>query len=89
MKRIKMHTLSAGPDGVMEIGKVYSVDDKTAATLVKGGFARYVDPPARQATKPQPPRTATKPQPPSKATKPKDDEKATKPQPPEKAAGKK
>lgn len=79
MKRIKMLTLSAGPDGVMDPGKEYDVDDNTAKVLVQGRFAKYTSI-LRQAIQPPPAR---------KATKPKDDKKATKPQPPEKAAGKK
>ncbi len=59
MKRIKMKTLSASPHGVMEPGKTYPVDDKTAASLVKNGYAEYAEEPVlRQAVKPLEPERA-------------------------------
>ncbi len=74
MARIKMLTLSAGPDGVMEIGKTYSVDAKTAETLVKGRFAVYIEKPKptpkpKPKAKPKPLEQATKPEPPEQAIK--------------------
>ena len=41
--RVKMLTLSAGPQGVREIGKVVDVSDAEGQNLVKGRFAVAVD----------------------------------------------
>ena len=63
MKRIKMLTLAAGPDGAMYPGKTYPVDDKAAAALVDGGFADYAEPPRlEKATRPLEPERAVKPE---------------------------
>jgi hypothetical protein len=43
MRRIKMKTISAGPDGAMEAGKVYPVSNEIAQSLVNGGYAEYVE----------------------------------------------
>jgi hypothetical protein len=40
--KIKMQNLSAGPDGVMESGKVYDVNGATARRLIDGGYATAV-----------------------------------------------
>jgi hypothetical protein len=37
--RIKMLTLQAGPQGVREVGHIYSVSDKEAKQLIDGGYA--------------------------------------------------
>lgn len=36
MKTIRMITLAAGPQGVLQPGKVYQVDDALAAALIAG-----------------------------------------------------
>lgn len=36
---VKMKTLSAGPNGVREIGKTYEVDAEEGQALCSGGFA--------------------------------------------------
>lgn len=36
MQTIRMITLAAGPQGVLEPGKVYQVDDALAAALIAG-----------------------------------------------------
>lgn len=41
--KIKMRTLSCGPDGTMHPDKVYEVAKKDAEELIKGGFAVAVD----------------------------------------------
>ena len=43
MVKIKMNKLAAGPDGVMEAGKIYSVEDKEASQLVKGRYAELIE----------------------------------------------
>ncbi len=64
MKLIKMRTLAAGPDGTLDPGRTYPVDDKTAAALAKGGFADYIDPPVMEkATAPELLEKAVKPEP--------------------------
>lgn len=58
-----MRTLSAGPNGTMDPGKIYPVGDKTAAALVDGGFADYVqEPRLEKATRPPEPEKAVKPE---------------------------
>ena len=52
MKLIKMRTLAAGPDGTLDPGKTYPVNDKAAAALVDGGFADYAEITSRKATRP-------------------------------------
>jgi hypothetical protein len=37
--KITMRTLSAGPQGVLDAGKTYNVDDKFARDLITGGYA--------------------------------------------------
>lgn len=37
--KIRMKATSAGPDGVLNEGKVYDVDDAKAQGLVSGGYA--------------------------------------------------
>ncbi|MDP2990203.1 MAG: hypothetical protein Q8O57_06530 [Kiritimatiellota bacterium] len=37
--KITMRTLSAGPQGTLEAGKTYDVEDKFAKELVAGGYA--------------------------------------------------
>ena len=39
MKTIRMITLAAGPQGVLQPGKVYQVDDALADALVAGRYA--------------------------------------------------
>jgi hypothetical protein len=48
MKRVKMLTLSAGPNGVIPVGQIVEVDDKEAKELVEGGYAEAVEEPNHQ-----------------------------------------
>ena len=54
--KIRMKVTSAGPDGVLNEGKVYDVDDARAKGLVAGGYATEeaaappVEAPAPEAT---------------------------------------
>jgi hypothetical protein len=41
MQKIKMKSISSGPDGVMHPGMIYSVEDGEGKTLVDGGYATY------------------------------------------------
>lgn len=41
MKKIKMKSISAGPDMVMHPGECYTIDADVAKVLVDGGFATY------------------------------------------------
>lgn len=54
MPKVKMKTLSAGPDGVMDIGKVYDVTAKEAKALIEGRYAEAVDEPKEAAEQEQP-----------------------------------
>lgn len=51
MKRVKMKTTMAGPDGCAAPNQEIAVDDAMAEALVKGGYADYVP---EKATKPLP-----------------------------------
>ena len=42
--RIRMITTAAGPNGVWPAGSVQRVDQETAETLIRYGFAEAVDP---------------------------------------------
>lgn len=42
--KIKMRTLSAGPDGVMDVGKIYTVSVEEARQLVDGRYAEALEP---------------------------------------------
>jgi hypothetical protein len=45
MRRIKMRTLMAGPEGpARQPGGIYPVDDALAERLIKGGFAEEAPP---------------------------------------------
>jgi hypothetical protein len=61
MIRVRLSTLSAGPDGVRPVGWVGDVPDKEARDLIAGNSATAVKPPASTATKPKS-SVATKPQ---------------------------
>ena len=37
--KVKMLTLQAGPQGVREVGQIYTVPDKEAKELIEGGYA--------------------------------------------------
>ncbi|NRF91536.1 hypothetical protein HQN89_10945 [Paenibacillus frigoriresistens] len=41
--RIRMKTMSAGPEGVMQQGVIYNVSDEEAKALVEGNYAEFVD----------------------------------------------
>lgn len=45
MPKIRMKTMSAGPDGVMQQGVIYLVSAEEAESLVNGNYAEYVDRP--------------------------------------------
>ncbi len=66
MKRIRMKAIYAGPDGAMDKGKTYPVEDAKADALVNAGYAEHVDmaPPKAQAEE-----TATKQPEPERAVK--------------------
>lgn len=52
--KIKMLTISASPNGVMQVGKVYEVSAVVGRSLIAGGFALELPPvvkvPARGET---------------------------------------
>jgi len=52
--KIRMKTLCAGPQGVLDAGKVYELDPKRAKDLIDGGYAVEVKPEAatEKAVKP-------------------------------------
>ena len=39
MKKIRMNSISSGPDGVMHMGQEYTVAAAMADELIKGGYA--------------------------------------------------
>lgn len=41
--RIRMKTMSAGPEGVMQAGVIYTLSQEDAEALVEGNYAEYVD----------------------------------------------
>ncbi|MBO9598637.1 MAG: hypothetical protein J7559_12575 [Cohnella sp.] len=41
--KIKMKTLAAGPDGILQPNETYDVDQQKADDFVSGGYAEYVD----------------------------------------------
>lgn len=45
MKKVKMITKYAGPNGTCAPGKTIDVENKEAKALVDGGYATYVDQP--------------------------------------------
>jgi len=42
--KVRMQATMAGPDGVVQSGRVIEVSAEMAATLVEGGYAEYVEP---------------------------------------------
>lgn len=50
--RVKMLTLSAGPEGIRTVGGIYTVDDAEGQQLVDGGFAELVEASKPKASKP-------------------------------------
>ena len=40
--KVRYKTLSAGPDGVVRVGDVRDVDDRTGTALISGGYAEAV-----------------------------------------------
>lgn len=48
--RVKMKTLSAGPEGVVPPGGIANVSPIEAKDLVSGGYAEYVDQPGKPET---------------------------------------
>lgn len=64
MKIIRMITLAAGPQGVLQPGKVYQVDDALAAALIAGRCAVLApSDKAIEATVIEPPERAVTPRP--------------------------
>jgi len=47
--KITMRTLSAGPSGILEPGKIYEIENKFAQALIGGGFAVPAGKPAPAA----------------------------------------
>jgi hypothetical protein len=43
MRKIKLKTIMAGPEGCFDPGQIISVEDKLACSLVVVGYAEYVD----------------------------------------------
>lgn len=43
LRKVRMRTQSAGPEGVAAPGQIVIVDDLRAKALVDGGFGEYVD----------------------------------------------
>lgn len=54
MARVKMLTTARGPKISLDTGKVYNLDDKFAADLVKGGFAVGLGDPKQKSQQPKP-----------------------------------
>jgi len=46
---VRMRTLSAGPAGTLEIGKVYDLPEKEARALIDGRYAVLEEPPVKAA----------------------------------------
>lgn len=46
--KIKMITMSAGPEGSMHPGKTYDVDPKEGNALIEGRYAEAVDEPKEE-----------------------------------------
>lgn len=44
--KVRMNTLSAGPEGTLQQGGVYALPAEEAKQLVEGKYAEYVDEPA-------------------------------------------
>jgi len=50
--RIKMKVLGSGPDGMLNVGEEYDIDDSMGQELVDGGYAELIsDPPAAKEAK--------------------------------------
>ncbi len=49
--KIRMRTLAAGPNGVLEVGKTYDIEDKEAKQLIEGRYAVSVEDPAAEKSK--------------------------------------
>jgi len=54
MKRVRMRTLGAGPEGVTPAGMVIRVSDELAERLVAGGWAEIVGDAAEPEPQPEP-----------------------------------
>lgn len=48
--RVRMKTLSAGPEGVVPAGSIINVSQEEAGDLVSGGYGEYVDQPPETET---------------------------------------
>lgn len=49
MRKVKLMTLKAGPEGVFQPGQVLSVENEEGQQLVDGGYAIWADPPEKEA----------------------------------------
>lgn len=58
MRKVRMKTLAAGPDGCLQKGQVYELDDNKAANFVGAGFAEYMDSPPVEPPKGPAPESA-------------------------------
>jgi hypothetical protein len=54
MKRVRMRTLGAGPEGVTPAGMVIRVSDELAERLVAGGWGEIVEDAAEPEPQPEP-----------------------------------
>lgn len=57
MKRVKMRTLSAGPDGVFPAGSIKEVSDEQAKQLIRAGYAEGIKEPKEKPKEPEKPKT--------------------------------
>ncbi len=65
LRKIRMKTTSAGPNGCYAPGQEVVVDEERAGLLVSGGYAEYMDTPAKEpvieAATAEPPENAARP----------------------------
>ncbi|MDE2901785.1 MAG: hypothetical protein OXP73_02020, partial [Chloroflexota bacterium] len=60
--RIKMKVQGSGPDGMLDVGKEYDIDDSMGQELVDGGYAELIpEPPAAEEEEPEEPAADSKP----------------------------
>ncbi len=49
MRKVKLMTLKAGPEGVFQPGQVLSVENEEGQQLVDGGYAVWADLPEKES----------------------------------------
>jgi hypothetical protein len=86
-KRVRMKTLAAGPDGVLQAGQVVDLPSQQAKAFLDGGYAEeFVESKVERATKEPKEKATASAQSESKGSKPKEPAEPEAPAEPESAA---